>query len=82
MTGKEFIFENPSPYYLHPSEGPGVLITAVIFDGKNYDLWERAVRAALKSKNKLGFINGALIIPTPKQGEDTSELQAWEMVTP
>jgi len=48
MTGKKFMIENPSPYYLHPLEGPGVLIIDVIFDGKNYDLWERTVRTALK----------------------------------
>ena len=45
-----FVIEPHSRYYLHPSEGPGVLITAVVFDGKNYDLWERAVRTALKAK--------------------------------
>jgi len=65
---------------LHPSEGPGVLITAVIFNGKNYDLWERAVRTALKAKNKLMFIDGTLQKPKPKEGDDLSELQAWEKV--
>ena len=67
------------PYYLHPSEGLGVIITSVIFNGKNYELWQKAVRTALKSKNKLGFIEGTLTKPTPK-GEDLSELNAWEMV--
>ena len=80
MMGKKFVIGNPSPYYLHPLEGSGVLITAVIFDGKNYDIWERAVRTALKSKNRLGFIDRALMKLTPKEGEDTSELQAREMV--
>ena len=56
------------------------MITTVIFDGKNYDLWERAVKTALKSKNKLGFLDGTLTKPTPKEGQDMSELQAWEMV--
>lgn len=51
-----FVIEPHSPYVLHPSEGPGVKITAE--DGKNYDLWENAVRIALKAKNKLGFIDG------------------------
>jgi len=36
----KFVIEPHSPYYLHPSEGSGVMITAVVFDGKNYDLWE------------------------------------------
>jgi len=35
---KKFIIVSHSQYFLYPSEGPGALITAVIFDGKNYDL--------------------------------------------
>ena len=34
----------------------------------------------MKSKNKLGFIEETLTKPTPKEGEDQSELNAWEMV--
>ena len=68
-----------SPYYLAPSEGPGCLITVVIFDGKSYDLCERAVRNALKAKNKLGFIEGTLKKPEPN-GENTIKLQTWEMI--
>ena len=79
MTNKRFVIETHSPYYLHPSNGPGALITAVIFDGKNYDLWEKAIRTSLRSKNKLGFIEGTVPKPTPTIGEDTTELQAWEM---
>ena len=69
----KFIIDPQSPYYLHPSEGPGILITAVCFDGKNYDLWERAVRTTLRAKNKLGFINGTLTKPEDKK-DDSSEL--------
>jgi len=46
--GKGFVIENQSPYYLHPSEGHGVTITSVIFNGKNYELWQKAVKIALK----------------------------------
>jgi len=63
---KGFIIKPQSPYYLHPSEGPGTLITAVVFNGKNYDLWEKAVRTALRAKNKLGFIKGTLVRPAAK----------------
>jgi len=79
MTNKKFVLKTHLPYFLHPCEGPGALITAVIFDGKNYNFWEKAVRTSLKSKNKLGFIEGTITKPTPKTGEDTIELQAWEM---
>ena len=56
MTGKKFIIENHSPYFLHPCEGPEVLTTAVIFDGKNYDLWEKADRSALKLRTNYALL--------------------------
>jgi len=43
---KRFVIEPHSSYYLHPSGGLGVSITVVIFDGKNCDLWEKAVRSS------------------------------------
>ena len=77
---KRFVVEPHSPYYLHPSEGPGMMITTVIFYGKNYDLWERAVRTALRSKNKLAFLEGKLTRPADVEGADFSEAQPWDMV--
>jgi len=55
------------------------MITVVIFDGTNYDLWERAVRTAVKSKNKLSLIEGTLKKPEPNN-ENIFELQTWEMI--
>ena len=79
MTGgKKFVIESQSPYSLHPFEGPWLSITSVIFTEKNYELWSKVVRTVLKSKNKLGFIEETLAKPTPKEGEDQSELIAWE----
>jgi len=66
---KEFIIDLQSPYYLHPSESPGAIITAIKFDGKNCDLWEQAIRTTLKAKNKLAFIDGKITKPTVKEGE-------------
>jgi len=51
----------------------------VIFKKKNYDLWKKAVRTVLKSKNMLEFIEITLKKPTLKEGDDPLELQAWEM---
>jgi len=68
---KRFVIDPHSPYYLHLLEGPD--ITVVIFDGKNYDLWVRAVRAALKSNNKLAFIESMLKRPIDEDGERFSE---------
>jgi len=50
------------------------------FNWKNYDLWQQAVRNALKSKNKLGFIKGTLKKPTLKESDDPTEYYAREMV--
>ena len=77
---KKFIIELHSPYYLHPAEGPRVMITAVIFDEQNYDLWERVVRTALKAKNKLRFIDGMLERPNEQEDEEFTECHAWDMV--
>jgi len=50
-----------------------------VFDGDNCGLWEKAVRSALKSNNKLGFINRTLKKPEIKEG-DFTEYHAWDMV--
>jgi len=68
------------PYYLHLAEGPLVFITAVMFDKKNFDLWEIAVRMALNTKNKLGFIEGTLKHPDETSDEDFSKANTWDMV--
>ena len=73
---RQFVIENQSPYYLYPSEGPGVDITSIIFTEKNYKLWSKAIRTTLKSKNKLGFIEGTLAKPDSKEGEDQSKFIA------
>ena len=73
---KRFIIEPHSPYYLHPYEGPGVMIIVVVFDGPNWDQWERAVRIALKVKNKLGFIDGTPKRPKEQGDEEFKECHA------
>ena len=51
----------------------------MIFDRKNYELWERAVTTALNAKNKLGFITGSLKRPETTNDEDFGESHAWDM---
>jgi len=83
MAGKDkknFIIEAHSPYFLHPCEGPGIIITAVVFDGKNYELWQRAIQTALRAKNKLGFIEGTLKRPETATEQEFSEADAWDLV--
>ncbi|XP_019246302.1 PREDICTED: uncharacterized protein LOC109225950 [Nicotiana attenuata] len=51
------------PYYLHPSDYPGMNLVSTVFDGRSFSGRRRAVVIALSAKNKLGFIDGALTIP-------------------
>jgi len=74
------VIENQSPYYLYPSEVPKATITSLIFNGKNYDLSQKVVQTPLKLKNKLRFIDETLIRPKPKEGDDPTELNIWEIV--
>lgn len=64
-----------SPFYLHPSDGPGNLITSVQLRGENYEEWAKHVRNALRTKRKLGFIDGTLVKP-----EKEDEIEQWEVV--
>ena len=47
---------------------------------KNYDLWDKELRTALKAKNKLGFIDGRITKPTVSEGEESTTANAWDMV--
>jgi len=76
-----FVITPQSPYYLSPSDSPGALITAIRFDGKNYDHWKQAVRAALRVKNKLDFVDRTITKPDTTGGdENLAKANAWEMV--
>ncbi|XP_020228267.1 uncharacterized protein LOC109809379 [Cajanus cajan] len=52
-----------SPYYLHPSENPSLVLVSFVLDGPNYHQWSRSFRMSLVSKNKLGFIDGTIVAP-------------------
>ena len=69
------MIEPSSPLYLHPFDNPGATITTCVFNGENYDMWEKVVRNALREKNKLGIIDGTANKP---KGENGNELNAWE----
>ncbi|CAL1407466.1 unnamed protein product [Linum trigynum] len=61
-----------NPFYINPNEALSFPIK--LTGTTNYNLWSRTVRVALKSKNKLGFITGA--IPVPDLTHES--YQAWE----
>ena len=54
-----------NPYYLNPNENLSQSIVNTVLDGSNYQMWSRSVRFALKTKHKVGFIDGSILPPTP-----------------
>lgn len=61
------------PYYLHPSNNPGVLITSVLLRGDNYTEWATEFSNSIQAKRKFGFINGTIPKPTTKP-----DLSRWQ----
>ncbi|XP_042027205.1 uncharacterized protein LOC121774384 [Salvia splendens] len=62
-----------SPYYLHPSDNPGLQLVSQPLDGSNYINWSRSMTTALVAKNKLLFVNGVLLKPS----DDDLLYHAW-----
>ncbi|XP_070005396.1 uncharacterized protein [Nicotiana sylvestris] len=46
----------------------GMNLVSPVFDGKGYGGWRRAIVIALFAKNKLGFIDGSLVVPEADSG--------------
>jgi hypothetical protein len=70
---KQIPLTTSSPYYLHPSDHPGMNICPVILKGDNYPDWETSMRNAFRAKRKLGFLDGTLTVPAA----DGSEIEDW-----
>lgn len=54
--------DNDSAFFVHPREGPNSLIVSPKLDGSNYLAWNRSMKRALGTKNKLGFINATIFL--------------------
>lgn len=63
-TSTPAITADSSPYYLHPSDNPGALITSVLLRGDNYTEWATELSNSIQAKRKLGFLNGSIPKPT------------------
>ncbi|XP_061341353.1 uncharacterized protein LOC133287708 [Gastrolobium bilobum] len=70
-------YTNPeNPFFLHPSENPGLVLVSPPLDERNYHSWATSMTMALLSKNKIGFINGTL--PPPPPPELDPSFHAWQ----
>lgn len=65
-----------SPYYLHPSDSTGQVQTPILLNGANYERWAKLMTNSLRSKRKLGFIDGTLKRPS----SDSEDAEKWDMV--
>lgn len=65
-----------SPYYLHPSDNTGQVQTPILLNGANYERWAKLMMNSLRTKRKIGFIDGTLKRPS---GESV-DAEKWDMV--
>lgn len=56
-----------NPFFLHHSDHPGLILVSKQLNGDNYSTWLRAMNIALNTKNKLGFVNGAIKPPSAEK---------------
>lgn len=66
---------NNDPYYLHHSDGPGLVLVSQILTGENYAAWSRAMIIALSVKNKLDFVEGTISQP---DSSNPDQLRSWK----
>ena len=64
-----------SPFFLHSSDHPGLVLVSQPLVGDNYSSWSRSLKLALSVKNKTGFIDGSL--QAPVAAENPQQHQQW-----
>ncbi|KAF7834785.1 uncharacterized protein G2W53_009644 [Senna tora] len=57
------------PLYLHPSDTSGLQLVPNQLTQQNYLIWSRSMMITLKSKNKLGFVDGSYKQPADRTSE-------------
>ena len=50
---------NNDPLFLQASDHPGMYLANVKLNGTNFQQWSRSVKIALRTRTKLGFIDGS-----------------------
>ncbi|KAL9447402.1 hypothetical protein AB3S75_014964 [Citrus x aurantiifolia] len=67
------MIDSSSPYYLHPSDHTGMIISPVKLNGENYEEWSHSMRNAFRARRKQSFLNGKI----EKPAEDAPEIEDW-----
>jgi hypothetical protein len=55
----------PDPLVLHNSDHTGIVVVSKSSDEHSYGQWSCAMHIGLGAKNKIGFINGTIILKLP-----------------
>jgi hypothetical protein len=63
------------PFFLHPSDHPGLQVVSHQFNGDNFSSWHKSMIVALSGKNKLGFLDGTIKKP---EITATDKLLSWK----
>ncbi|XP_004298166.1 PREDICTED: uncharacterized protein LOC101305751 [Fragaria vesca subsp. vesca] len=71
----ETLLEVSSPYLIHHSDHPRLVLISKPLNGDNFSGWKRAMVRALNSKKKLGFVNGS--IKAPSETADPNGYAIW-----
>ena len=74
VNSKSAIDDPSSPFFLHHSDNPGVVLVSQPLSGDNYASWSRAMLISLSVKNKIGFVDGSISKP---DGTDLDLLNSW-----
>ncbi|XP_073059697.1 uncharacterized protein [Primulina eburnea] len=72
--GQSAIDDPMSPYFLHHSDNPGLVLVSQSLTGDNYSSWSRSMKIALSVKNKFGFVDGTIAKPSEV---DSNLLSFW-----
>lgn len=63
------------PLMLHYSDHPGMMLVSSHLTSSNSLTWSIAVKTSLEAKDKVGFIDGSLVIP-----DDAATFRKWKRV--
>ncbi|KAF7811568.1 putative GAG-pre-integrase domain, Gag-polypeptide of LTR copia-type [Senna tora] len=71
--GSGAFYYHKDPLYLHQSDNSGAHLVPTLLTTSNYVVWSRFMKRALRSKNKLGFVDGSFPQPSDENSEKFSE---------
>ncbi|XP_075074695.1 uncharacterized protein LOC142162262 [Nicotiana tabacum] len=79
-TTASALLDSSHPFYLHPSDSPGMLLVNSPFDGRGYGGWRRGMLIALSAKNKVGLIDGTFLQPKISSDDFKSWTRCNDMI--